>query len=105
MPTCKNCGEKWSWFYSLKMIFSFRKGAKCSHCGKIQFPSRASRNKIFMVTLIPIFVNFLLSVFIFPEIAHLSSMVKVLLEMIILLAVILTMPFFLDLNDKDEPLW
>ncbi|MGM0898091.1 MAG: TIGR04104 family putative zinc finger protein [Bacillota bacterium] len=46
MPTCQNCGHKWSLKNTLKVAFKFNGnvGRKCSHCGETQYVSKKSRN-------------------------------------------------------------
>jgi CXXC-20-CXXC protein len=99
MPTCQNCREKWSWFDSIKNLFTFRKSMKCSHCGEIQYQSRSSRNTTSLFILLPMII------LPFSVIFNLSSSSELLLELVLIPVVIFITPFFLKLSDKDEPLW
>ena len=99
MPTCKNCGRKWSWFDSIKKLLRFRKKMKCNHCGEIQYQSTSSRNTTSLFVLFPIIT------IPFSVLFNLSPTSVLLLELAIIVVVILLMPFFLKLTDKDEPIW
>jgi CXXC-20-CXXC protein len=99
MPTCQNCGKKWSWIDSLKKLVTFRKSLKCHHCGKIQYQSTSSRNITSLFTLLPIIT------IPFSIMFHLSLTSVILLELAYILGVLFVMPLFLKLSNIEEPLW
>lgn len=99
MPTCQNCGNKWSWFDSIKKLITFRKSMKCRHCGEFQFQSAASRNITTFLVLIPLIT------IPFSVMFQLNLTFSLLLEAVILLVALSIMPLFLKLTSKDEPLW
>ncbi|MGG3891756.1 TIGR04104 family putative zinc finger protein [Metabacillus fastidiosus] len=99
MPTCQNCRKKWSWFDSIKKLFTFRKSMKCNHCGEIQYQSSSSRNKTSLFVLLPIIT------IPFSVMFDLSLNFVLLLELILILVVLFVIPLFLKLTDKEEPLW
>ncbi|AGK54473.1 TIGR04104 family putative zinc finger protein [Bacillus sp. 1NLA3E] len=99
MRTCQNCGTKWSWFSSIKKLLTFRKSMKCSHCGKIQYQSKSSRNTTSLLILLPIIT------IPFTVLFDLSIMSVLLMEITLLFVALLIMPLFLKLTDKEEPLW
>lgn len=99
MPTCMNCGRKWSWLNSLKKISSFRKSMKCSHCGEIQYQSSSSRNVTSLLVLLPIITIPISALF------NLNLIHILLFNLSLFAVVILLIPYFLKLSNKDEPLW
>lgn len=99
MPTCQNCREKWSWLDSIKKILTFRKSMKCNHCEEIQYQSKSSRNATSLLALFPIITIPVTVMF------NLSLTSMLILELPIILLVLFTMPLFLKLSEKDEPLW
>lgn len=64
MPTCKNCGEKWTWKQKIKTLFKLR----CPYCGEKQYESASSRQKngifgvVIPLILLPVVVWFDISV-------------------------------------------
>lgn len=99
MPTCQNCGKKWSWFDSIKKLLTFRKSMKCNHCGKIQYQSASSRNITSLLVLFPIIT------IPFSIMFNLSLASALLLELALILVVLFVIPLFLKLTNIEEPLW
>lgn len=99
MPTCQNCGKKWTWFDSIKKLLTFRKSMKCNHCGKIQYQSVSSRNTISLIVLLPIITTP------FTVMFDLSLFSVLLLEIALILVALFVMPLFLKLTNNEEPLW
>nr|WP_295973525.1 TIGR04104 family putative zinc finger protein [uncultured Bacillus sp.] len=99
MPTCSNCGRKWSWSDSIKKLLTLRKSMKCNHCGEIQYQSTSSRNTTSLLALCPIFT------LPFSTMFDLSLTSVLLLGFTLILVAFLAMPLFLKLTGKDEPLW
>ncbi|MGE6369949.1 TIGR04104 family putative zinc finger protein [Planococcus kocurii] len=58
MPTCQNCGHKWSLKNTLKVAFKFNGnvGQKCSHCGETQYVSKKSKNQIGIMGIVAFIV-------------------------------------------------
>ncbi|QFK71460.1 hypothetical protein F7984_09535 [Pradoshia sp. D12] len=99
MPTCQNCGSKWSWNDSFKKLASFRKNMKCNDCGANQYQSMYSRKITSIVVLFPLITIPITVLF------NLSLTFVIIIELVLMLVVLLSMPLFLQLTDKEEPLW
>ncbi|MEZ0482084.1 TIGR04104 family putative zinc finger protein [Planococcus sp. SSTMD024] len=54
MPTCQNCGNRWSLKDTFKAAFKFNgnTGQKCAHCGETQYVSKKSRNQTGILAII-----------------------------------------------------
>ncbi|MGM9931769.1 TIGR04104 family putative zinc finger protein [Pradoshia sp.] len=99
MPTCKACGNSWTWSSSLKAILSFRQSMICPYCQKSQYQSQSSRFRTSFITMIPLL---LLPFFILFQ---LSITVTLLIELAILIIILFVLPFVLILSNHDEPMW
>ena len=99
MPTCQSCEEKWSWLDSMKKILKCRKRMNCHHCGKVQYQSKSSMNKMSLFSLLPLFI------LPFNVTFNLSLVSTLLLGVPLLILAFSMNPFLLKLSNKDEPLW
>ncbi|WP_083392048.1 TIGR04104 family putative zinc finger protein [Bacillus sp. MUM 13] len=97
MPICQNCGNEWSWYYTVKQLLTFHKSMKCNHCGKIQYERKASR-----YTTISFLLPLVIISIIFSIVFDLSISIVVLLSIALLIIVILLHPFSIKLSDKEE---
>ncbi|MEC5425780.1 hypothetical protein QGM71_20135 [Virgibacillus sp. C22-A2] len=95
MPTCQNCGKKWTWKQTIKTIFRLR----CPHCDKKQYESASSRIRggVFFM-LIPLLL--------LPINALLDFSVGALSIGIIFALILFGLyPFILQLSNEEEPYW
>ncbi|AIF42941.1 TIGR04104 family putative zinc finger protein [Virgibacillus sp. SK37] len=99
MPTCKKCHRKWSWWKTLKKTFSFRIGIACPFCNEKQYFSARYRLR---GTIIPFFISPLIM---FTGIYFGYSYITLLIALSILLVFFVVNPFFVELSDKEEPLF
>ncbi|WP_200411313.1 TIGR04104 family putative zinc finger protein [Virgibacillus salexigens] len=95
MPTCENCGEKWTWKQTIKTMFRL----VCPYCDKKQYESASSRTRGGVFMLFPV-------VFL-PINAWLEISVGIAL-IIAIIFVFITFglyPFILNLSSEEEPYW
>lgn len=98
MPTCQSCGEKWSWFGTMKKIIKCSKRMNCNHCGEVQYQSKNSLNKMTFYSLSPLLIIFFDAVFNLPLTYTLVFAIP------FVFLILFTLPFFLKLTNKVEPL-
>lgn len=99
MPTCQNCKKKWTWSETIKRSFTFRKGMRCTHCGKKQYHTQASMWKMNMIGIIPLI--FLPIIIMFDT----SIVSTIIIFLTVLCTYTCILPFFLELSNKEQPLW
>ncbi|ASN05420.1 TIGR04104 family putative zinc finger protein [Virgibacillus necropolis] len=95
MPTCQNCGKKWTWKQTIKTIFRL----KCPHCGKKQYESASSRVRSGVFMLIPLIF--------LPINAWFGFTVGTAFVLAVVLCFIIfgLYPFILKLSNEQEPYW
>lgn len=54
MPSCQNCGRKWSWKQTFKKSFTLDTGMICPYCEKKQSIAKGTRIKTALFTFIAI---------------------------------------------------
>ncbi|WP_051302570.1 TIGR04104 family putative zinc finger protein [Salibacterium aidingense] len=92
MPTCQNCGEKWTWVHS----FFFVQGKPCPYCGKKQYANRRSRKIFFLISfIIPMPV-------LLPAFVDVSPLVSLSVLIGTFLLCSGSYPFLLKLSNKEE---
>lgn len=95
MPTCKNCGEKWTWKQTIKTLFRL----KCPYCGIKQYESASSRIRGSIFMLIPLIL------------LPVNALLEITMSTAFILAVVLVFlifglyPFILKLSNEQEPYW
>ncbi|TDL31297.1 hypothetical protein E2R51_13055 [Jeotgalibacillus sp. S-D1] len=99
MPKCTYCQHKWSWREALTKQLTIHRTMNCPHCQKKQYQTRSSRQKAGLLNMIPLV---LLPV---STILDLSIPVALSIMLLLFIAVLMVMPFFLVLKDEDDPLW
>ncbi len=95
MPTCKNCGKKWTWKQTIKTLFRL----KCPHCHKRQYESASSRKRTAMIGLIPLIALPL------NELLNLPWWMVGVLMLPMIAAIWIIYPFIIEISDEEEPLW
>lgn len=100
MPNCDSCGHKWSWADSMKVSMMYYSGKKCPHCGERQFISPSTRKKQWIVYLVLLF----LILFIRPMF-DISVAVNLMITIPIILIMIFSIPYTIQLADEQKPLW
>ncbi|WP_412762097.1 TIGR04104 family putative zinc finger protein [Priestia endophytica] len=99
MPTCQNCGYKWTWRETFIKMFTFRNKLKWSSCGEFQYISKQSRNKLSTFTIVPFLIWIPLVSFSIPFQYVLT------VELVSFVAVFICIPGFYKLSSEEEPLW
>ncbi|WP_419146609.1 TIGR04104 family putative zinc finger protein [Priestia endophytica] len=99
MPSCQNCGYKWTWRETFIKMFTFRNKLKCPSCREHQYISKQARNKLSVFTMIPFLIWIPLVSFSMPFPYVLT------VELLSFIAVLICMPFFYKLSNEEEPLW
>ncbi|RLL46459.1 hypothetical protein D8M04_04430 [Oceanobacillus piezotolerans] len=92
MPICSNCKRKWPW---IQAALSFR--LKCPYCESKQYPTKKSRNKVLLFSMIPLIFILFMNVF------AVSWIITIPFTLIILFAVLAIQPFFIELSSEEEP--
>ncbi|MBN8211128.1 hypothetical protein JI666_20630 [Bacillus sp. NTK071] len=99
MTTCCTCHSKWTWKETFFTMFTIRKAVSCPTCGNEQYVTRRSRNNL---SLIPSIV----ALFWLPLIAFgLPFSLILSIEVFISILTLLSLPFFYEVTDQDEPMW
>lgn len=97
MPTCQNCGRRWSWKDTITQVFRIK--LRCPYCESVQYFSAKSRVRASLLYLPVLVIQF----FLFPF--HLSNSSIIGIAVILLALAIAHMPFIYKLSNEDEPLW
>lgn len=59
MPTCQNCGHKWSWKQTFKRSFVLSDGMTCPYCEEKQYITASARKRsTLMVFIAPVIMFF-----------------------------------------------
>ncbi len=95
LPTCQNCGEKWTWKQTIKTLFKL----KCPHCHVKQYESASSRKQGAIFGLIPLI---LLPIIIGFEFTMSTTLIFAVVLVILIFALY---PFILKLSNQQEPYW
>ncbi|WP_438823900.1 TIGR04104 family putative zinc finger protein [Bacillus sp. JJ1566] len=98
MPTCQKCNETWSWKQTLNKSLTFKRALICPSCGEKQYISLRTRKRTAAIVFIAPFLSLLNSYFG----SHLM-LLFILLGYLTLFIVIY--PFYLELSNKEEPLF
>ncbi|WP_077621832.1 TIGR04104 family putative zinc finger protein [Sediminibacillus massiliensis] len=95
MPTCQNCGEKWTWKQTIKTILKLN----CPYCGRRQYESASSRRRSGLFALIPLVL--------LPFNAWLDFSIgnALILPIVIAFLILVVYPFILKLSNEEEPFW
>ncbi|WP_344701775.1 TIGR04104 family putative zinc finger protein [Salinicoccus jeotgali] len=96
MPTCQNCGSKWSWKQTFKRSFILIGGMICPYCGEKQYLTAQMRKRSTLIMPIVIFLILLGNLFFGPSYIALFAILGV-----IPLAAIIY-PFFVELSNEEE---
>lgn len=96
MAQCNNCKHNWSWFYSLKKLFTFKDEVPCPSCQSAQYVSKRARNHMSMVAMIPMLICFVLIAF------SVQTSVVIIIEVIGYILAVLALPFFYKLSNEKE---
>ncbi|KWW21960.1 hypothetical protein AS888_05640 [Peribacillus simplex] len=99
MPTCQNCGYKWSWKETFVKLFTFKSRLKCSFCEGFQYVSKKSKNRLSLFVFTPFLIWLPLVSFGVPQGYILAS------ELVSYVLVFVWMPFLYKLSNKEEPMW
>jgi CXXC-20-CXXC protein len=100
MPTCQNCGHKWTWKTTFKKSFTLSTGMECPACGAMQYATAKSRKRMSLLNFIS--APFLILSALFFDL----SITPLLLIAIPLFAVVLFIyPFLYEFTDEEEPMW
>ena len=97
MPTCQNCGRKWSWKDTITQVFRIK--LRCPYCKVVQFLSAKSRVRASLLYLPVLIIQFFLLTF------HLSYSSIIGIDVILLALATVHMPFIYKLSNEEEPLW
>jgi len=97
MPTCQNCGWRWSWKDTITQVFRIK--LRCPYCESVQYLSAKSRVRASLLYLPVLIIQFFLLTF------HLSYPSIIGIDVILLALVTVHMPFIYKLSNEEEPLW
>ncbi|MBY7143978.1 hypothetical protein KFZ56_13175 [Virgibacillus sp. NKC19-3] len=99
MPTCQNCHHKWSWKQTFKKSFTLGGGMTCPYCEEKQYITPRTRTRSTIITFIIIALFMLSNLFFGPSYIFFFVIISVLPLFLV------TYPFFIELSNKEEPLW
>ncbi|GIN72970.1 hypothetical protein J14TS2_34450 [Bacillus sp. J14TS2] len=99
MPSCQNCGYKWSWKETFTKMFTFKNKLKCPYCDAFQYISKKSRNQLRLFVFIPFLIWVPLASF------GVSLGTILSLELVAYALVCIGVPFLYRLSNEDEPMW
>lgn len=98
MPTCQNCHRKWSWKQTIKKSFTLDTGMTCPFCREKQYVSSRTRKITTIFSLAaPAFL--LINIFLTLSFVFLFLLISF---MLLFLGIY---PFFVELSNREEPLW
>ncbi|TFD99901.1 TIGR04104 family putative zinc finger protein [Jeotgalibacillus sp. R-1-5s-1] len=100
MPTCKKCGENWTFGSSIKKALLYAKGTKCAYCGTPQYISSKSGKRTNLIYVIA-----LLSVVLGRPLFDLAGIPYLMLAIPVIMIVMVIVPFSIELSNEKEPLW
>ncbi|MCM2677515.1 TIGR04104 family putative zinc finger protein [Alkalicoccobacillus plakortidis] len=96
MPTCQQCGNKWSWKQTLKKTFVLYPGFDCPFCGKKQYQTNRSRKKSAALAFI---IPTLIFIFNILQVPFLTIIV---VSIIVFTLMISIYPYLVDLSNEEE---
>ncbi len=96
MPTCENCGQKWTWKKVVLQTVKFKNNATCPYCGTTQYIVPKSRKLTGIFGYIPAFLVIMLTLVL--DLDGLGIIVLTATLMIVFLALY---PFIIKLSNKD----
>lgn len=99
MPTCQNCQTKWSWWQTLKRSFVINGGMMCPYCGERQYITPRARKISMLITFTAPAIILLKILF---DFSHIFLLFALLGSLPLLIGIF---PLFLELSNKDQPLW
>jgi CXXC-20-CXXC protein len=85
LPTCQNCGRKWSWKDTITQIFRIK--LRCPYCEGVQYLSAKSRVRASLLYLPVLIIQFFLLT------SHLSYSSIIGINVILLALATVHMPF------------
>jgi|SRR5699024_101688 len=98
MPTCQNCGEKWTWSQSVKRSFQLGGGMPCPYCGDKQYYSARMRKRS-SITL------FIIPLILLGNLFFGLSIITVIILLSIIPIYTFLFPFFMELSNEEEALF
>ena len=93
MPICQKCEHQWTWKESMKNMFRLI----CPNCGARQYQSTNSKKKTSILSIVPIFIIFIVNVF-----SSLTLGAGAILLIVLLAAIFGSYPFLLQLSNEEE---
>lgn len=96
MPTCQNCGKKWTWRQTIKTLFKL----KCPYCDKRQYESASSRMRSGILALLPLVVILPIN-----SLFDFSVGIALIIGIAMVLLIFALYPFILKLSNELEPYW
>lgn len=99
MPICQNCHNQWSWSHTFKKSFNLGGGMACSFCGEKQYYSARFRKKSTIIPFIMIALIMIANLFFGPALIFVFAILG------LLPLVLMINPFFVELSNKEEPLF
>ena len=96
MPTCNQCGTRWSWKQTFKKMWTLSNSMTCPYCEENQYQTKRSRTKCAFINLI-ILLPMLLNIFL-----HLSPVLLFGSFIILALVIFLLTPLLIELSNKEE---
>ncbi|MEA3319761.1 MAG: TIGR04104 family putative zinc finger protein [Bacillota bacterium] len=98
-PTCANCHKQWSWKMTWKKTFTFKQAITCPFCEEKQYITKSARQKLCLLPIIFPIINV-------PFLSFgVSSFYLAMVYIICVVVLVIGMPFFYRLSNKEEPLW
>ncbi|RFB14750.1 hypothetical protein DZB84_14990 [Bacillus sp. HNG] len=99
MPTCQKCKNKWSWKQTFKKSFTFTNAMTCPCCGEKQYITARTRKISASISFIAPFLG------LFFNFDFYSPHVILFIMLGFLSLFIVIYPFYLDVSNKEEPLF
>ncbi|WP_217588005.1 TIGR04104 family putative zinc finger protein [Lentibacillus saliphilus] len=99
MPTCQQCGKRWTWKQTMRASFTLDTGYMCPYCETKQYLTKKARHKT-SATVFVIPISLLLPVFF-----DMQWYVLVPIYLSVGVLIFLIQPFLMDLSNDEEPLW
>lgn len=99
MPTCQNCGHKWSWTKTWKLSLTLDHGMICPNCGKKQYVTNRTRKMNAVMTLV------ITTLMLLVNIIFGSAPVLFIVLIVVFLLYIGLYPLWLELSNEEETFW
>ncbi|MDQ0429396.1 CXXC-20-CXXC protein [Planomicrobium stackebrandtii] len=97
MPSCENCGRKWTWKRIVLKTLKLTNKANCPYCGQTQYIVAKSRKVTRIYSFLPAFI-IIVSAMIFD----LDGWDILLLTPMLILMALFVYPFFMKLSKDNE---